>query len=75
MARYDNFYHLVKADCACEQATDMEFSELLKHCTAVKRNGTNGEGSQHSAYRRCITRTEWKHIGTWNNKAFCQHAQ
>jgi hypothetical protein len=30
MARYNKFYHLVKADRVCEQAVDMEH-EVLTH--------------------------------------------
>jgi hypothetical protein len=48
MARYNEFYHLVKADRACKQAVDME-RELLTHCIALKRRGANGEGSQDSS--------------------------
>ena len=33
---YNKFYHLVRADCACDQAMDME-RELLTHCMALKR--------------------------------------
>ena len=47
MATYNEFYHLVKADRACEQAMDME-RELLAHCIALKRRGTN-EGTQDSS--------------------------
>ena len=49
MARHIKLYHLVKADHACEEAMDME-REVLKHCIALKRNGTNGgEGFQDSS--------------------------
>ncbi|KAI2510503.1 hypothetical protein MHU86_3923 [Fragilaria crotonensis] len=48
MARYNEFYHLVKADRTCEQAMDME-RELLNHCIALKRRGTNGEGSRDTS--------------------------
>ena len=44
MARYNEFYHLVKADRACEQAMDME-RELLTHCMALKKRGTNAVGT------------------------------
>ena len=44
MEAYNKFYHLVKADCACDKAMDME-RELLTHCMALKRRGTNVEGS------------------------------
>jgi hypothetical protein len=43
MARYNEFYHLVKADRVCEHAMDME-RELLNHCIALRRRGTNSEG-------------------------------
>ena len=36
---------LVKADCACDQAMDMEPRELLTHCIALKRRRTKVEGS------------------------------
>ena len=48
MARYNNFYRLVKADRASEHAMDME-RELLSHCLALKRRGRNGEGSPDSS--------------------------
>jgi hypothetical protein len=48
MARCNKFYHLVNADCACEQAVDME-RELLTHCLALKKGGANGEGCQDSS--------------------------
>ena len=46
MEAYNKFYHLVKADRACDQAMDMEH-ELLTHCSimALKRRGTNVKGS------------------------------
>jgi hypothetical protein len=45
MEAYNNFYHLVKAECACDQAMDME-RELLNHCMlALKGRGTIGKGS------------------------------
>ena len=45
MEAYNKFYHLVKADRACDQAMDME-RELLAHCSmALKRRGTKVEGS------------------------------
>ena len=47
MARYNKFYHLVKADRVCEQAVDMEH-EVLTHCIALKWRGANGKGSQDS---------------------------
>ena len=42
MATYKSFYHMVKDDCASEHAMDME-REVLTHCMAFKRRGTNGE--------------------------------
>ena len=44
MEAYNKFYHLVKADRVSDQALDME-RELLAHCMALKRRGTNVEGS------------------------------
>ena len=44
MEAYNKFYRLVKADRACDQAMDME-RELLTHCMALKRRGTNVDGS------------------------------
>jgi hypothetical protein len=42
MATYNSFYHMVKDDRASEHAMDME-REVLTHCMAFKRRGTNGE--------------------------------
>ena len=38
----------MKADRACEQAVDTE-RELLTHCIALKRRGSNGEDSQDAS--------------------------
>jgi hypothetical protein len=42
MATYNSFYHMVEDDRASEHAMDME-REVLAHCMAFKRRGTNGE--------------------------------
>ena len=46
MEAYNKFHHLVKADCACNQAIDMEH-ELLTHCSMAlkQRERTNVEDS------------------------------
>ena len=41
MATYNSFYHMVKDDRASEHAMDME-REVLNHCMAFNRRGTNG---------------------------------
>ena len=42
MVAYNSFYHIVKDDRASEHAMDME-REVLAHCMALRRRGTNGE--------------------------------
>jgi hypothetical protein len=48
MATYNSFYHMVKDDRASEHAMDME-REVLNHCMAFNRRGTNGVGSPDSS--------------------------